>query len=341
LSIGANTLTVSPGAFATSGTAGLTFGAVGLTGASTFLVNNNGVVNGLLTLGAINNDVNTVTFDGSGSSTVTGAIGGGANSGGVTKNGTGTLTLTAANTYTGNTMVSNGTLALASSGQVTGTTNVTIAAGATLDVSAIAPWTLGSGQTLSGSGAVNGSVIASGTVAPGISTNGVLRFTNDLTLSGVTVMKINRNNGIASDNITVYGSLTNGGVLTVVTNGAAPLQVNDTFQLFTFTGTPAGAFTATNLPAGYGWDTSQLSVNGTIKVTSGGSRTHPRFTSVTVSGGSVVLSGTNATGSYVLYSSTNMSLPLMNWVPVFTNTFSGNFSITNAQDARQKFYLFQ
>lgn len=54
----------------------------------------------------------------------------------VTKFGTGTLTLTAANTYTGATIINAGTLALGSAGSINTGSAITVAAGATFDTSA-------------------------------------------------------------------------------------------------------------------------------------------------------------------------------------------------------------
>lgn len=73
---------------------------------------------------------------GAGAGTVTGtATLGAVTSGGLTKTGVGTLTLSAANTYTGTTTISQGTLALASTGSLASTA-FNIGAGAIFDVSA-------------------------------------------------------------------------------------------------------------------------------------------------------------------------------------------------------------
>ena len=76
-------------------------------------------------------------------------------SAGLTKTGSGLLTLNAANTYTGSTTISAGTLALGASGLLASASSVSIAAGATFDVSArgaSATYTLGSGATLTAGG---------------------------------------------------------------------------------------------------------------------------------------------------------------------------------------------
>jgi len=251
----------------------------------------------------------------------------------------GTISLAGTNTYAGQTVIQSGILALESTAVLATTPSITVNAGATFDVSAFSPWILGVNQTLAGNGTVNGSVQVNGTVSPGASI-GALTFNGDLTLAGTNLMELTKDGGLTNDVITVAGTLTYGGRLNVLATGSTPFAVNDTFKLFNFSSAPGGSFTF-SLPAGYTWDTSQLAVDGTIKVTAVIARPHPTFTSVATSGNSLILSGTNATGSYVLYSSTNVALPLSSWTPVQTNTFSGPFSFTNAMDVPQKFYLLQ
>jgi autotransporter-associated beta strand protein len=253
----------------------------------------------------------------------------------------GAITLAGTNTYTGPTVVSSGTLTVAYGGELTGTPDLTVVTNAILDVSANAPWTLGAGQTLAGGGSIYGSVVANGTVAPGTNI-ATLSFLNDLTLAGTNIMVLNKSNPVqTNDVLSVGGTLTCGGALTVVLSGSTPLAANDSFQLFSVGTSLAGAFASTNLPSGYTWDASQLGVSGTIRVTGVSSRPHPAFTSATASGGSIILSGTNAVGKYVLYGSTNVAAPLANWTPLLTNTFSGAFSFTNTTSAPQMFYLLQ
>jgi fibronectin-binding autotransporter adhesin len=69
-----------------------------------------------------------------------------------------TLTLSGVNTYTGETKVAAGTLALTGSGSIANSTTITVDAGATLDVSGTTSGllTLGSGQTLAGAGTIAG-----------------------------------------------------------------------------------------------------------------------------------------------------------------------------------------
>ena len=146
------------------------------------------------------------TLDLDGTSTgnqITGAIvdnGSGStyNAAAILKSNSGKWTLSGANTYTGNTTISGGTLALAGSGSIANTPNITIAGGATLDVSGLSsPFVLGSSQTLGNSSSTavfkgNGSAVT-GTLSLNY-TNGLPALTvsnGTLTLSSSTVFQIN------------------------------------------------------------------------------------------------------------------------------------------------------
>ncbi len=248
-------------------------------------------------------------------------------SGGGSLTSAGLIVFGGTNTYTGGTVITSGTLSLAPGAVLSGSTNIAVQSGAIFDVSGVAPWTLGASQTLSGFGTVNGSVLASGTVSPGNSI-GTLTFVNDLTLGGTTLMEITKDGGLTNDIVAVAGTLTYGGTLKVVLSGVTPLAVNDTFQLFNFVSAPSGSFTF-NLPAGYTWDTTQLSVDGTIKVT--GLASPPHIGGVSISGTNLTLTGTGGTpgATYYVLSSTNIVLPLVSWTPVLTNTFAADGGFTN------------
>jgi len=76
---------------------------------------------------------NSIIVGTNGASTVYSGVISGA--GGLTKVGTGTLMLAGMNTYTGNTVIASGKLLLGASGSIANSTNITIEAGAVLDVS--------------------------------------------------------------------------------------------------------------------------------------------------------------------------------------------------------------
>ena len=139
----------------------------------------------------------------------------GSSTGGLTKLGLGTLTLAGANTYTGNTTISNGTLALSGSGSIGTSGNIIVASGATYDVSGVS-YTMGTGQSLLGSGTINGSLtttsnskIYAGGDATGIyATN---TFNSDLTVASGAAIYLDLGtvaSGSTNDLINVAGTLT-------------------------------------------------------------------------------------------------------------------------------------
>jgi fibronectin-binding autotransporter adhesin len=133
LSIGNYTLTVLAGSNATSGTQGLTFGAVTHTAAPTYTVTNSAGATAQLSVAAVSNSTFLTTFNGDGNVIQTGVFGNG--TGGITYSGTGTLTLSQANTYSGATTISSGKVNLQNA-TATGTTagGVTVASGAELQL---------------------------------------------------------------------------------------------------------------------------------------------------------------------------------------------------------------
>lgn len=135
-------------------------------------------------------------------------------SGSLVKSGAGTMMLTAVNTYTGSTTVSNGTLALSGSGSLA-SSNILVVSPGKFDVSAIT-YTLAAGRTLGGSGVVTGNVATAGTsaITPGgltVGDVGVLTFTNNLNLSagGTATFDLSTTaSGSGNDQIAVGGNLT-------------------------------------------------------------------------------------------------------------------------------------
>jgi len=88
------------------------------------------------------------------------------------KTGAGTVIFDAANTYTGATAIQQGTLAITGTGAISSSPLVSLASGASFDVSSLSSgYTVPSGQTLAGVGTVLGSVTfgAGSTLSPGLS----------------------------------------------------------------------------------------------------------------------------------------------------------------------------
>jgi autotransporter-associated beta strand protein len=168
----------------------------------------------------------------------------------LTKNGSGTQTLSGANTHTGATSVTAGTLLI--NGSV-----------------ASSPVTVAAAAALGGTGTLGGAVLVNGTLAPGSNGIGELTINNSLSLAATAkaLMEISKSGGTATfDRVRGVTSLTMGGTLTLTTSGEA-LLVGESFRLFVAT-TYGGTFSSINLPTGYVWDTSQLTTNGTVAVTS-------------------------------------------------------------------------
>jgi fibronectin-binding autotransporter adhesin len=260
----------------------------------------------------------------------------------ITKVGTGTLTLSGINSYTGPTIVSSGVLALSNNpvtgndGSINNSPTITIAAGAVIDVSGLSNGKLPliSPQILQGNGTIKGVLDATGggTISPGggiAGSTGTLTVTGDIDFGpGTDWMKLNRAGSPNSDRlVSSTGHFFHFGEDLVVTNIGAPLQVGDTFTLFSGSPSSYNQYNSITLPGYYVWDTSQLTVNGSINVT--GVLPHPSVTKADfggLAGGSITLNTTNGVpgGTVNVLSSTNLALPLGSWTVVTNTTFNSN-----------------
>jgi autotransporter-associated beta strand protein len=254
----------------------------------------------------------------------------------ITKVGTGAWYLGGTNTYTGSTTISNGTLGLTNvtgtDSSITNSTNIFINAGAVLDLSglkAVPPTlTLPVGGTLGGAGTVKGAVNTAangGTLSLGIGASGSLVVTNSVTVGGPILVSLDHPayTGATNGSLTANSLAINSGSTLIVTQGTNDLATGDTFKIFNIaTGNPI--FTAANLAVTlpvkapvsgitYVWNTSQLAVNGTLILTTGGPQPPtvnqtPTNMVFSVSGGKVNLSWpANQTGWTLQTNSVNVA----------------------------------
>jgi PKD repeat protein len=147
--------------------------------------------------------------------------------------------------------------------------------------------------TLIGNTLIGSNSLAAGTLTPGNgSTVGTLVYSNNMTLlsGSTTVMKLDKGQTGSNDLVTVSGTATEAGTLTI-NNVGAPLVGGDTFKLFALA-TKSGNFNVTNLPALTGtliWNTTQLGSSGIISVVLPPTITDPAVQAVLV-GSNVVIS---------------------------------------------------
>ena len=196
--------------------------------------------------GTIDDGGNTLTF-----ASAVGTSG----PGGLTKTGSGSLTLTGTNKYSGNTVVNQGTLALAASTYITNSAAIIVNSGALLDsaASGVGLTLAGtSAQIVAGTGTINGNVISSnGIITPG--TNGVvgtLTFAGNLTLAGGSLVLDLATNSSQRDLLSVGGALTiNAGTVQLNVTGTLTNGVYKLIQYGSLS-SPAGS-SANLIVAGY------------------------------------------------------------------------------------------
>ena len=181
-----------------------------------------------------------------------------------------TLVLTNASTYSGDTTVAAGTLALSGAGAILNSSPINLAAGTTLDASARADGTLtlGAAQVLKGDGAVN--------VVGSLTNKGTIEL--KLSKAGAT---------LSNDSIQGLNQITYGATLKLDITASPALSTSDSFILF-YANSYSGAFT-NFLPAtpglGLAWDASTLATDGALRIKQGIALNPTNITAVVVGGG--------------------------------------------------------
>ncbi len=158
--------------------------------------------------------------------------------GGLNKLGSGTLTLSAANTYSGITTISQGTLALHDTGSIGSSSLIDVQSGATFSFTITSGLSLGSVQTLEGAGTVKGSIVADAGshIKPGDGIGTLTFFAGNLTLNSGAVLDFDLATTAASDKISITGVVA---AYTLFLNGQ---QFSD-FNFTALDGFGAGTYT--------------------------------------------------------------------------------------------------
>ena len=277
-----------------------------------------------------------------------GAINNGAGTTGLTKVGTGTLTLTGASNYTGATTVNVGTL------QVDGslaTTPVSVSSGGTL---------AGSG-TIGGTVVLNGGALRPGGVASGnpqLTVTGALWLGVDVATAGTTQFDFT---GATFTGVKADGGITYAGTLGLNFSGSV---YNGAYTLFQVTGGATGGFVgvsavsaATTTPVSFTestetpglWtgtiDGASLNFNtstGVLTVTGGASAVTPGVSTLSSTAGNakVDLSWTSASGAdtYTVKRSTTQGGPYTNLI---ANLVGATYSDTTVTNGTTYYYVVQ
>ncbi len=224
-------------------------------GATFHLNGRNQTVSGLHGAGSVALGSGILTINDNSNRAHSGVISG---TGAITKSGSGTLTLSATNTYSGVTRINSGTLTIGSGGSIGTSTGIHIANGANFNVaSASGGFILGATQNLSGGGTITGDVTIAGSHTPGFSP-GLQSFANNLSYSAGSSITWELTSNTLSGRGTNFDGIDVAGNL----NFAGPTSLNLDFNLAESQVSWAGSFWNNDVTGTAGWKI--FGVNGSI-----------------------------------------------------------------------------
>ena len=217
----------------------------------------------------------TLRVGDSGSTTFAGVLSG---TGGLTKQGTGTLTLSGANTYSGATTVNTGTLALGAAERIRNQSAVTVAGGATFNLAGFA-------ETVGSIGGAGDVTLGAGTLAAGGNNtssvySGVISGTGGLVKEGTGTLTLSGANTYTGATAVSAGTLALGAAERIDNQSAVTVAGGATFNLAGFGETVGSIGGAGNVALGAG------------TLTAGGDNTSSMFSGVMSGTGGLVKQGT-------------------------------------------------
>lgn len=263
----------------------------------------------------------------------------------LTRSGTGTLTLTGANTYTGGTTVNGGVLNVNTGGTLGGSAGSLTVNAATGVASAL---NLNVSQTVNGlSGTIAGTGTATITIASGFVLNstqsgsteydGILAGSGGLTKAGAGTLSLtNQSNTYAGGTIINGGALAiNGPNILGSTSGALTIN-NGTFQLTTIGGTGSGISSGRNIMLGNANSTIQVDTSLGYTATSAavvsgtGTLNKTGAGGLALAGANTYSGGTSVTAGTLLVNNTTGSGTGSGAVNVSAGRFGGTGTSTGA-----------
>jgi hypothetical protein len=191
----------------------------------------------------------------------------------------------------------------------------------------------------------NGTLVSAATTVldsfgPGGDNVGIMTVEGALTLAGTTTVDWQKAGAVVtSDLVQGMASVAYGGTLVLTNRDGASLAAGDALKIFD-AGSYRGLFTGI-VPNSPGpnllWDTSVLTQNGTLKVAA-----VPALSgAMTFSGTNLNLSLTGATNQlYAVLTSTNVALPLSQWLPLTNGVFTTNpLVFKTSRDTPERFFV--
>jgi fibronectin-binding autotransporter adhesin len=279
-----------------SSTAGQTFSGTATLGGNIIFASSS---SGTISLASVVGNTHGLTINTAGNASINGVFSNGTGTSSLTQTGTGTLTLNAANTYTGGTTITNGTVKLGTTSALPSTGSVAIATGATLDLN-------GNNSTVS-------------------SVTGVGNLTNSSGSAGTLTLTLGASNATFAGLLSGNANLQIGS--TSADTGIFTLSGNNSGYTGTITAN-FGTFSVTSLTP-LGSAILQANTNGTISLAPTVATTFAN--TITGNGGTIIDGGsglTNVFSNLTLSANSFITVTNSNEILQVSNVVTGSAGLT-------------